>query len=77
MLPCGMQVSRAGAGQCGCDREKWAGRAGAREERGGPGRESSEDLGNVEEGGSRREPGDVGDQWHCKGSQRRMWAGRG
>ena len=53
------------------------GRAGAREEGVGPGRESSEDLGKVEEGGSRREPGDGEKQWHSEGSQRRMCAGRG
>ena len=59
-------------------RAEWAAwRAGAREEGVGPGRESSEDLGKVEEGGSRREPGDGEKQWHSEGSQRRRWAGRG
>ena len=71
------------AGKWGWGRAGWVGqrevggRAGAREEGVGPGRESSEDLGKVEEGGSRREPGDGEKQWHSEGSQRRMCAGRG
>lgn len=52
----------------GWDREEVGGRAG-QGRRVGPGKESSEALGKVEEAGSRREPGDGEEQWHSEESE--------